>query len=305
MSEERPRKEPAGIRLTPSVLLNVGLIVALVLLIVCQLVLVPLVLRPKTKTAESLAAGSASVVRTTDPRGSAALQLTSCSDDDLPDAVALVRAAIVNIDVASSDVGPGARRGGAGMSFDMPPTDALETNEETLGSGIVVSAEGYVLTCHHLIRGYSRIFVTVFNSDRKTYQADVVGVDAENDLALLKIPVDSPILVAKLANSDLVKTTDPVLAIGSPFGFEHTVTAGIVSDNKRNAIIGEAVYYGLFQTDASINRGSAGGALINTEGEVVAVNTAIASPAEFFSGISFAIPINKARALLLKAVGER
>ena len=95
-----------------------------------------------------------------------------------------------------------------------------------------------------------------------------------------------------------------ILTIGSPFGFEHTVTAGIVSDNARSVVIGGTVYRDLFQTDASVNRGSAGGALINSEGEVVGVNTAIASASEYFSGISFAIPINKARPLLLKAIED-
>ena len=100
----------------------------------------------------------------------------------------------------------------------------------------------------------------------------------------------------------MVRITDTVLAIGSPFGFEHTVTEGIVSDNKRSLAINGTVYEDFFQTDAAVNRGSAGGALINGEGEIVAINTAIASPSGYFSGVSFAIPINRARPLLLKAI---
>jgi len=190
------------------------------------------------------------------------------------------------------------------LNFDMPSSGALQANEETLGSGVIVDARGYILTCYHLIKNYPNVYVTVLDANRKTYRADVVDVDIANDLALLKISPDTPIPAAKLANSDMVKITDTILAIGSPFGFEYTVTGGIVSDNKRSIVIDGTVYHNLFQTDAAINRGSAGGALINSEGEVIGVNTAIASTSGYFSGISFATPINKARSLLLKAIED-
>ena len=144
--------------------------------------------------------------------------------------------------------------------------------------------------------------MSVFSSVRQIYKAQVVDVDITNDLAILKIESDRPLPAAKLANSDLVKITDSVLAIGSPFGFEHTVTGGIISDNKRSIVVGDIVYKDMFQTDAAINRGSAGGALINGDGHVIGLNIAIASPSGYFSGVSFAIPINKARPLLLKAI---
>jgi len=302
MSEEQEYGAVTKSRAKSNLPLNAGLAIGILILVACQLILFPFVTRQRIRIVTSAQDGSGKAPVAAAFLASSAAQLVSCSDDDLADAVALVRPAVVNIDVASPDVGPGAKRGGPALNFDVPPSQALETNEETLGSGIVVDARGYILTCYHLIKDYPRTYVTVLSSDRKTYEAELVDVDAANDLALLKISPDSPIPAARLANSDMVKTTETVLAIGSPFGFEHTVTGGIISDNKRSIPIGGQVYRELFQTDACVNRGSAGGALVNSDGEVIGVNTAIASPSGYFSGISFAIPINKARALLLKAI---
>jgi len=272
---------------------------------VCQLIFFGVTIQERTRTTGTVQDGTAGTTGTGSSGiivTSSDMQLVSCSDDDLPNAVTAVKRAIVNIDIVSTDVGPSNRRGGSALNFDMPSTTALQTNEETLGSGIIVDARGYVLTCYHLIKDYPNVNVTVFSSVRQIYRANVVDVDITNDLAILKIESDRPLPVAKLANSDLVKITDTVLAIGSPFGFEHTVTEGIISDNKRSLVINSMLYEDFFQTDAAANRGSAGGALINGEGEVVGVNTAIASPSGYFSGVSFTIPINKARPLLLKAI---
>ena len=302
MSEERQYEALTKSRAKSNLLVNTGLVIGLMIVVVCQLILFPFVTRQRTRIETSALDGSGKTAAAAPVVASSAVQFVSCSDDDLSDAVALVRPAVVNIDVASSDVGRGAKRGGPALHFDVPPSQALETNEETLGSGIVVDARGYILTCYHLVKDYPRTYVTVLSSDRRTYEAELVDVDAGNDLALVKISPGSPIPAARLANSDMVKITETVLAIGSPFGFEHTVTGGIISDNKRTIAIGGQVYHALFQTDACVNRGSAGGALVNSDGEVIGVNTAIASPSGFFAGISFAIPINKARALLLKAI---
>ena len=305
ISQEQQPAESRESSLRFDVLLSVGVASGLIILIAAQLFLLPLLTaRRSIKTADSSQGGWGSTATADVTHVSSAMQLVSCADSDLGDAVALVKPAIVNIDVASSDVGPAARKGGPPPSFDMPPSGALEADEETLGSGIVVDARGYILTCYHLIRDYPKIYVTVFSSKRETYEADVVDVDPANDFAILRIWPDSPLLTATLANSGLVKVTDLVLAIGSPFGFEHTVTKGIISDDDRSILVGGTVYDELFQTDVAVNRGSAGGALINTDGEVIAVNTAIASGSDFFSGISFAIPINRARPLLLKAIED-
>jgi len=278
------------------------LVVGFIVLIVCQLLFFGIEMQQRSRTTDTLQDGSSGAVSGNIDLTSSEVQLVSCSDDDLTDAVSAVRRAVVNIDVAGADVGSSNRRGGPALDFDIPSASALQTDVETLGSGIIIDARGYILTCYHLIKDYSRVNVTVLNSVHQIYKAEIVDVDIANDLAVLKIESDRPLPVAKLANSDMVKATDVILAIGSPFGFEHTVTAGIISDNKRSIVIENTVYEDIFQTDAAVNRGSAGGALINSEGQVVGVNTAIASPSGYFSGVSFAIPINRARPLLLKAI---
>lgn len=285
-------------------LMNVSLVIGFIILIVSQFILF------RTMTQQRLGAGNSAKGPQDNDTGSelvlvaspADMKLVSCADDDLSDAVARVRPSIVNIDVASSDVRSSSQRRGQALSFDMPGQSALKTNEETLGSGIIVDRRGYILTCYHLIKDSPLVYVTLFSSNRKTYKADIIGVDAEGDLAVLKISADETLPAARLGNSDLVKITDTVLTIGSPFGFEHTVTEGIVSDNKRSLVIDGKLYTDLFQTDAAVNRGSAGGALVNSEGEVIGVNTAIVSGSDYFSGISFAIPINRVRSLLFKVV---
>jgi len=286
------------------------LVIGFIILIVCQLLFLGFEMQQRTRTAGAIQDGSSGTssgnmtLTSSDLSNSLGtdIQLISCSDDDLTGAVSAVRRAIVNIDVAGADAGPANRKGGPALNFDMPSTAALQTDEETLGSGVIIDARGYILTCYHLIKDYAAVNVTVFSSVRQIYKANIVDVDIANDLAVLKIETERPLPVAKLANSDMVKITDTVLAIGSPFGFEHTVTCGIISDNKRSIVIGNTVYEDMFQTDTAVNRGSAGGALINSVGRVVGVNTAIASPSGYFSGVSFAIPINKARPLLLKAI---
>jgi len=303
-----------------NLLINASLIIGFIILVMSQFVLFRMMSQQRARVASNIrdtsgntlnsgviltSSGSLAEPATINGQAFPAktdIQLVSCSDDDLPYAVAAIKPAIVNIDVVSSDVGSGNKRGGTALNYDIAPSQALRANQETLGSGIIVDNRGYILTCYHIVKDYPRVYVTVFSSQRKTYKAEVVYADEAVDLAVLKIYPDSTIPVAKLGNSDLVKITDTILAIGSPFGFEHTVTVGIISDNKRSIAIEGRPYQDFFQTDAAINRGSAGGALINTEGEVVGINTAIASGSENFSGISFAVPINKARSLLFKAI---
>ena len=304
MAESKLEKLRKTKKHSPINVVMVTLVIGFIVLIVCQLLFFGFEMQQRTRTTSTIQDGSSGTGSGNMTLTSSDIQLISCSDDDLTDAVAAVRRAIVNIDVAGADVGSANRKGGPALNFDMPSTAALQTDEETLGSGVIIDARGYILTCYHLIKDYAAVNVTVFSSTsvRQIYKANVVDVDIANDLAVLKIKSDRPLPAAKLANSDMVKITDTVLAIGSPFGFEHTVTCGIISDNKRSIVIGNTVYENMFQTDAAVNRGSAGGALINSEGQVVGVNTAIASPSGYFSGVSFAIPINKARPLLLKAI---
>lgn len=170
------------------------------------------------------------------------------------------------------------------------------------GSGVIVSADGYILTNNHVVDGADE--VTVKTVDEETYKADVVGRDPKSDVALLKVDA-SGLPAARLADSDSVKVGQWVLAVGGPFGLEKTVTAGIVSATGRNTV-GIADYENFIQTDAAINPGNSGGPLVNLHGEVVGINTAIASRSGSNAGIGFSIPINMARNIMdsLKETGR-
>ena len=305
MTNEKPYNKFIKKPTNSNVLMNVTLLFGFLVIVFSQVYLFKIMAQGRTRTSNPSDPANDTTASSNIVLTASNIQLTSCSDDDLSNAVALVKPSIVNIDVVSSDVSSSTqRRGGPALNFDMPSQQSLVTNEETLGSGIIVDEQGYILTCYHLIKGNKAIYVTLFNSQQKSYKADIVSVDGNNDLALLKIYPDVILPKAKLGNSDLVQITDTVLTIGSPFGFEYTVTGGIISDNKRSLIIDGNTYYDLFQTDAAINRGSAGGALINGDGEVIGINTAIVSSSDTFVGAGFAIPINKARPLLLQAMWD-
>lgn len=171
-----------------------------------------------------------------------------------------------------------------------PPLPELRT--QSLGSGFIIDKEGYILTNNHVIEGAQDIKIKLYNG--KSFDAKVVGRDSKVDIALLKIdPKGEDLPVAKLGDSEKVRVGDWVIAIGNPFGLEHTVTAGIVSAKGR--VIGMGPYDDFIQTDASINPGNSGGPLFNLKGEVVGINTAIVAGGQ---GIGFAIPINIAKNLL-------
>jgi serine protease Do len=290
-----------------NVLINVSLAVGFIILIICQFYFVKLTTQERVRTSNTTLDDDTtqSAIQLT----AGALTLTSCSDDDLQDAIAIIKPSIVNIDAAvssnSDDVSTQAQGGRPSfLNFDTPSEVDVLADKETLGSGVIVHQNGYILTCYHLIEGLDKLFVTIFSSERKSYEAEIVGVDEENDLVILKIDTGFTLPVARLGNSDMVQITDTVMALGAPFGFEYTVTRGIISDNKRSLVIGDKIYKDFLQTDAAINRGSAGGALISSEGEIIGLCTAIVSPTGFFAGMSFAIPINKARQLIFKATLE-
>ncbi|MEE8428079.1 MAG: DegQ family serine endoprotease [Gammaproteobacteria bacterium] len=164
-----------------------------------------------------------------------------------------------------------------------------EYNARSLGSGFIISQDGYVLTNHHVIRGADEIIVRL--SDRRQLVAEVVGSDARSDVALLKIDAkDLP--VAKIGDSSKLDVGEWVLAIGSPFGFDHSATAGIVSAKGRS--LPRENYVPFIQTDVAINPGNSGGPLFNLEGKVVGVNSQIYSRTGGYMGLSFAIPIEVA-----------
>ena len=164
-----------------------------------------------------------------------------------------------------------------------------------MGSGVIVDAEnGYLLTNHHVIDNAEQI--TVALTDRREFEAEVVGADPETDIALLKIDADS-LTALPFADSNELQVGDYVVAIGNPFGLGQTITAGIVSAVGRSGLSLES-YEDFIQTDAAINVGNSGGALINLKGELVGINTAIFSGRGGNIGIGFAIPINMARQIM-------
>jgi serine protease Do len=171
--------------------------------------------------------------------------------------------------------------------------------QKSLGSGVIIDAEGHILTNNHVVDDADEIKVLLTNN--KEFEAKVIGRDPKTDLALIKIKSGKGIQPIKLGNSDELRVGDWVVAIGNPFGLDHTVTAGIVSAKGR--VIGAGPYDNFIQTDASINPGNSGGPLINLRGEVVGINTAIFAQGQ---GIGFAIPINTAKELIsqLKEKGK-
>lgn len=181
---------------------------------------------------------------------------------------------------------------------DMP---RREFKQRSLGSGFCIDKAGYIVTNYHVIENADKIKVKLKNG--KEYDAEIVGRDAKTDIALIKVKSWRNLKAVKLGDSDALKVGEWVVAIGSPFGLEHTVTAGIVSAKGR--VIGSGPYDDFIQTDASINPGNSGGPLINMKGEVVGINTAIFSRSGGNVGIGFAIPINLARGIIdqLKASG--
>lgn len=190
--------------------------------------------------------------------------------------------------------------------FKMPDDDTHnqdqgERMEHSLGSGIVISADGYILTNNHVVENASKVHVTF--AGEQEYEAEIIGTDPPTDVALIKIDAENlPFL--EISDSDLLRVGDQVMAIGNPFGVGQTVTLGIASALGRN--IGLMDYSDLIQTDAAINPGNSGGALVNMQGELVGMNAAILSRSGGSQGIGFAIPSNMAMRVVesLRTVGH-
>ena len=163
-----------------------------------------------------------------------------------------------------------------------------------LGSGVIISSDGFILTNNHVVEGATEIEVAL-NDSRKT-RAKVIGTDPETDLAILKIALDR-LPVITLGNSDALQVGDQVLAIGNPFGVGQTVTSGIVSALGRNQL-GINTFENFIQTDAAINPGNSGGALVDVDGNLMGINTAIYSRSGGSMGIGFAIPVSTAKLVL-------
>jgi len=175
-----------------------------------------------------------------------------------------------------------------------------ERREGGLGSGVIVRADGYILTNHHVVEGAEK--VTVDLTDGRSFKADVVGTDAPTDLAVLKIDGKN-LQTVTLADSEAVRVGDVVLAVGNPLGIGQTVTMGIVSAKGRaTGAAGNGSFESFIQTDAPINRGNSGGALVSTRGELVGINSQILSPSGGNIGIGFAIPANMARGVMTQLI---
>ncbi len=185
--------------------------------------------------------------------------------------------------------GPQGQQGQQGGQYKVP--------EHSLGSGMIIDKKGHILTNYHVVEKETKITVTL--ADKRTFKAKVIGTDPKTDVAVIAItghvPHDLP--TVQLGNSDDLVAGDIVMAIGAPFGFVQTVTTGIISATGR-ASVGLADYENFLQTDAPINPGNSGGPLVNMEGQVIGMNTAIATQVGQFSGVGFAIPVNAIKAIL-------
>jgi len=175
--------------------------------------------------------------------------------------------------------------------------------ERSLGSGVIVDAKGYILTNRHVIEKADRIRVRLQDDPPGVqHDAKVIGEDQETDLAVIKIDVDHGVPAAKLGNSDSMQVGDWVLAIGSPFGQVGTVTAGIVSAKGRDIVPGRQ-FQTFIQTDAAINPGNSGGPLVNMDGEVIGINTAILSETNAYAGVGFSLPSNTVAEVYNQLIG--
>jgi len=201
-----------------------------------------------------------------------------------------VTPAVVNISAArlasARDFGPLFEDFFGDLFRQHPP---LQRKEQSLGSGFIISSDGYILTNDHVVKGAAEIKVKL--SDQRTYDGKVVGSDPRTDVAVLKIEAQEKLPTVVLGDSDTLKVGQWALAIGNPFGLDRTLTVGVISATGR-ANVGIEDYEDFIQTDASINPGNSGGPLLNIYGEVMGINTAIVASGQ---GIGFAIPINLAR----------
>src|ERR1700686_3855282 len=213
---------------------------------------------------------------------------------------------VVNINTESTIKNPHRRRGGGNpdqQPDDQNPFDDFfdkffggqgqgngPIREHSLGSGVIVDGKGYIVTNRHVIEKADRIRVKLMDDPPGVlHDAKVIGSDQETDLAVIKIESEKPLPFAKMGNSDSMEVGDWVLAVGSPFGLSETVTAGIVSAKGRN-IVPNRQFQSFIQTDAAINPGNSGGPLVDMNGEVIGINTAILSETNAYAGVGFALP---------------
>jgi serine protease Do len=224
--------------------------------------------------------------------------------------------AVVNINTEST-IKPVARRRGEGPDDDPGNQfgdffdkffggrgDSGPVRERSLGSGVLVDPKGFIVTNRHVVEKADRVQVRLQDDPPGVqHDAKVIGTDQETDLAVIKIEVNHPLPVARLGNSEGMQVGDWVLAVGSPFGLQATVTAGIVSAKGRN-IVPNRQFQSFIQTDAAINPGNSGGPLVNMDGEVIGINTAILTDTNAYAGVGFALPSNTVRDVYNQLTGS-
>jgi len=185
--------------------------------------------------------------------------------------------------------------------FGRPPRDAQPRPSQGLGSGVIVSEDGYILTNNHVVEDAEKL--TVQLSDEREVEAEIVGLDPRTDLAVIKIDFDD-LPVLPFGDSDKLRVGEWVMAVGNPFGLNHTVTAGIVSAKGRGRVLEPSSYQNFIQTDAAINPGNSGGALVDLEGNLMGINTAISTRTGGYQGVGFAVPANMARDIMTRLVED-
>ncbi len=210
------------------------------------------------------------------------------------DAVGRAGPAVVNIYTARVVDASASRPSGANPLLQQHLPAVRRRVEGSLGSGVIVDTAGHVITNHHVVQGADEIRVQL--ADGRIATPEIVGMDPDTDLAILRVPLQDP-PVMPMGRSDELRAGDVVLAIGNPFGLSQTVTQGIVSATGRGRL-GVTDFEDFIQTDAAINFGNSGGALINTNGELIGINTAVLAQNLGTDGISFAIPVNMVRGVM-------
>jgi serine peptidase DegS len=257
----------------------VGLAIAAVLLLV----------RPAQPLPSSAANGSvessSSPVSFTPPEGPVRRSFADAVSRAGPAVVNIYTARVVSSTQSSANGSPLLRQN---------PANVRRRVEGSLGSGVILDSDGHLVTNHHVIQGANQIRVQL--ADGRVATPTIVGTDPDTDLAVLRVDLENP-PVMPMGRSNVLRAGDVVLAIGNPFGLSQTVTQGIVSATGRGRL-GVTDFEDFIQTDAAINFGNSGGALINTEGELIGINTAVLAQTLGTDGISFAIPVNMVRGVM-------
>ncbi len=221
--------------------------------------------------------------------------------------VTVLRNSVVSVTASSAAAGGQAMPDPLGLAnpdglprFANPTTRSVEN----IGTGVIIRNDGFIITNYHVVRGANSVFVTVQDDVGSTrYSAEIVKMDEALDLAMLKVVPKAPLSAAVLGDSDAVRVADEVIAIGTPFGLDMTVSRGIISAKRKSLVIEGVTHSNLLQTDAAINQGNSGGPLVAPNGTVIGINTAIYTPNGAFAGIGFAVPSNQARMFALDEVG--